>query len=727
MPANDFRSTRRAFITATGLMIGFAVTPKAFARAGFQQSMAGGTADLLPMNAFVKIGVDDTVTILSKHLEWGQGVFTALATLVAEEMDADWGQMRAVHSKVDDELYANLGFLELGMRFQGTFGSSSVANSFIQYRQAGAAARTMLVAAAARKWGVPFEAVAVSNGLITHADSGRSSRFGALVQIAARETVPEQPALKNPEAFRYIGKSLPRLDVPDKLTGKAIYTLDIQAEDTLVALVRHPDYFGAKVKSFDDAETRKIQGVVDVRPISAGVAVYAVDTWSAIKGREALRVEWDLSDAETRSSAELEAAYVRQLTEKGANEGAKKGDVDKVFASVKDGFHASRIVYPFLAHAPMETMDAIFTRGKGEIVEIFAGSQIPTFDRDAAANVLGLDPGKIQIQTQLAGGGFGRRGGNGAPFMVEAAEVFQAIGANKPVKFFHTREDDIRIGHYRPMYLHDIRANIGKDGKLIAWDHMVVGQPINPTDGFDFLMAEGIFDLLYTVPNLRVRTHNMKLPVPTMPWRGVAFNHTSFAIETFIDEMLEKVGLDPIEGRIANLADERAKGVLRQVAKMSEWSKSAPAGRQRGVAFVKAYKTYIAQIAEVSRREDGTPQVHRIWCAIDCGLVVNPDQVVAQVEGGISYGLGADLFSEITLGKGGLIQQSNFHDYRVLRISEMPQIEVSIIESKATPTGVGELGGPPAGPAVANAWRRLTGKPIRRLPLVSMASASNVA
>lgn len=714
----DNHISRRTFLTSAGLVLGFAIAPKAFARTLLTEAIAGGSKQLLPMNAFVKVGTDDTVTVLSKHLEWGQGIFSGLSALVAEEIGADWAQMRAVHSPVDDKIYAHLGMAAHGMYFQGTFGSSGIANSYEQYRAAGATARAMLVAAAAATWDVSAEEITVSRGVISHAASGRTGGFGAFAEAAAKLVPPERPVLKNPANFTLIGKELPRLDVPDKTTGKASFTIDLSAEGMLVALVKYPDHFGAKVKSFDDTEARKIAGVVEVKAIPSGVAVYATDTWSALKGREALTVEWDLSKAEARSSQALASAYAGKLMEPGL-EAANNGDVTGAFTGEGVRTHTSRVLFPFLAHAPMEPMDALLVPAEDGSIDIFGGLQIPGFDRISAAKVLGLEPERIRIQTQLAGGGFGRRGTWGGPYGAEVAEIFKAIGANRPLKHLHSREDDIRGGFYRPMFLHDMRGAVDANGEIIAWDHAIVGQSLTGRDGIDGSMIEGVADLPYTVPNLRVRAHMMSLPVPPMFWRSVGHSHTGFAVETFIDELLELAGKDPIEGRLAILAEERNKGVLQRVAEMANWASAVPQGRQRGVAVVKAFDSYAAEIAEVSREADGTPRVHKVWCAIDCGIAVNPNMIRAQLEGGIGFGLGAVLFSEITLGEGGSIDQSNFHDYRVLRLNEMPDIEVSIIESKEKPTGVGEPGVPPIGPAVANAWRRLTGERVQRLPMVS--------
>jgi isoquinoline 1-oxidoreductase beta subunit len=713
MTFHEIRTTRRAFIAGAGLVIGFAVAPKGFT-AGVSQSVEAGGGDALPaMNAFVKIGTDDLVTILSKHIEFGQGPFTGLATLIAEELDADWSQMRAVHSPADDKIYANLAF-----GLQGTGGSSSIANSYEQYRAAGAMARAMLVAVAAAEWNVPAAEITVSKGKIAHAGSGKESGFGALADKAAQRTPPAEPKLKDPKDFVLIGHDMPKLDTLDKSTGKAIYTLDVLGDDMLVALVAHPDHFGAVVKSFDDTETRKIRGVFDVKQVPQGVAVYANNTFAALKGRDALTVEWDLSQAETRSSAELEADFAKMFSEKGL-EAANRGDVEKAFSEKGIQSLEAEIIFPFLAHAPMEPLDAVFVKADDGSLDIYTGAQFPAMDQATAAKITRIDPAEVRLHTQLAGGSFGRRAQFGSPYMQEAAAVFAATDGSRPVKHMWTREDDIRGGFYRPMYLHKMKGSIAADGKITAWDQIIVGQSIQQKADLDETSVEGASNLPYAIENLRVISHNTVLAVPPLWWRSVGHTHTGFAVETFVDELLQKVGKDPVEGRLALLKNEpRYSDVLKKAAEMADWGSAVQEGHERGVALVKSFNTYVAQIVEVSRGGTGAPRVHNVWCAVDCGVAINPNIIKAQMEGGVGYGLGAVLFDEITLGEGGKIMQSNFHDYRSLRINEMPHVEVELIASTEKPTGVGEPGTPPVGPAVANAWRRLTGSPVRRLPIV---------
>jgi isoquinoline 1-oxidoreductase beta subunit len=719
MTIQEISTTRRAFLAGTGgLVIGFALMPKVSAFAAESGVRAGGPDSLVTLNTFVRIGTDDMVTILSKHIEFGQGPFTGLATLVAEELDADWGQMRAVHSPADDKVYANLAF-----GLQGTGGSSSIANSYEQFRKAGATARAMLVAAAANEWNVPASEITVEKGRVKHAGSGKESGFGALATQAAGIKPPSNVNLKDPANFTLIGQELPKLDTVSKTNGQAIYTLDIVPDNLLVAVVAHPDHFGAAVKSFDDSEARKVKGVVDVKQLPQGVAVYADNTFAALKGRSVLKVEWDLSKAETRSSNQLSADYAKALSEKGIV-ASEKGDVEKAFGDANLKILEAQIIFPFLAHAPMEPLDAVFIKAADGSLDVYNGAQFPGMDKAAAAKIVGLDPSKVRLNTQITGGSFGRKAQFGSPYMQEAAAVFAATDQSRPVKHMWTREDDIRGGYYRPMYLHKMRGAIDADGRIVAWDQAIVGQSILAKADLDSTSVEGASDLPYDVPNLRVVSHNVNLSIPPLWWRSVGHTHTGFAVETFLDELFQMAGKDPVLGRLQQLKeDPRYAGVLNKAAELADWGGKVPEGRERGVAVVKSFNTYVGQVVEVSAGTDGVPRVHKVWCAVDCGVAINPNVIKAQMEGGIGYGLGAVLFDAVTLGEGGAIMQSNFHDYRSIRINEMPDVEVAVIKSDAPPTGVGEPGVPPVGPATANAWRRLTGAPVRSLPIVAVATS----
>jgi len=713
MGIQNIRPTRRSFLAGSGLVIGVALAGKSRAASALIQ---GDPADVegpaSPLNAFVRVSPDGTVTVLSKHIEFGQGPYTGLTTLVAEEIDADWSQMRVEAAPANDEVYANLAF-----GLQGTGGSTAIANSYEQMRRAGATAKAMLVAAAAEAWGVPAGEINVSKGRIRHEASGNEAGFGEFAEKAAQMDPPSDVPLKDPKDFVLIGKDRPKLDTPEKTNGKAVFTLDVLAEDMLIAVVAHPHHFGATVKSFDDTETRKVPGVVDVQQIPQGVAVYAENTFAALKGRAALEIEWDLSKAETRSSEEIYDDYRAETSNPGL-EAANNGDVEAALSSEGITSLDTEIVFPFLAHAPMEPLDAVLIRAEDGSIDCYNGAQFPGQDKAAIADVCGVDPQKVRVNTQLAGGSFGRRAQFGSPYMREAAAVFKASGMNRPVKHMWTREDDIRGGFYRPIYVHSIKGAIDGDGNITGWDHKIVGQSIMNKDELDETSVEGTSDMPYAIPNLRVYSHQPKIGVPVLWWRSVGHTHTAFAVETFLDRLLEQAGKDPVEGRLALLeGSPRHVGVLKKVAEIADWGSPVPEGRQRGVAVHKSFDTYVAEIAEVSIGDDGMPKVHKVWCAVDCGVAVNPNIIKAQMEGGIGYGLGAILYDSVDLDRGGAVVQSNFHDYRSLRINEMPEVEVAIIESSEAPTGVGEPGTPPIGPAVANAWRRLTGQPVQRLPL----------
>ncbi|TFF19077.1 xanthine dehydrogenase family protein molybdopterin-binding subunit [Jiella endophytica] len=714
MGIQNIRPTRRAFLAGSGLVIGLTLVGRQAGAALLKGAPQDAPGEQAKLNAFVRVAPDGTVTVLSKHLEMGQGPYTGLTTIVAEELDADWSQMRVAAAPADDDLYKNLAF-----GLQGTGGSTSIANSYEQLRKAGATAKAMLVAAAADAWGVPAGEITVSAGRIRHEGKGKEAGFGEFADKAATMDAPAEVKLKDPKDFVLIGKDRHKLDTDEKTNGKAVFTLDVMADDMLIAMVAHSPHFGATVKGFDDGEARRIKGVVDVKQVPQGVAVYAENTFAALKGRAALRIDWDLSKAETRSSQRIYDDYRAEM-KADPFEAANRGDVGAAMSA--DGITSmdAEMVFPFLAHAPMEPLDAVFVPAEDGSIDCYNGSQFPGQDKAAIAEICGVDPSKVRINVQLAGGSFGRRAQFGSPYMREAAAVFKASGMKRPVKHMWTREDDIRGGFYRPIYLHSIKGAIDRDGNITGWDHTIVGQSIMHKDELDDTTVEGTADMPYQIPNLRVLAHQPKLGVPVLWWRSVGHTHTAFAVETFLDRLLERAGKDAVEGRLALLKDSpRHTGVLKKVAEISGWGSPPPEGRQRGVAVHKSFNTYVAEVAEVSIGDGGMPKVHKVWCAVDCGVAVNPNIIHAQMEGGIGYGLGAILFDAIDLGDGGAVVQSNFDDYRSLRINEMPDVEVAIIPSSEAPTGVGEPGVPPIGPAVANAWRRLTGQPVQRLPMTN--------
>ncbi|XPF95912.1 molybdopterin cofactor-binding domain-containing protein [Colwellia sp. RE-S-Sl-9] len=671
----------------------------------------------LTANAFIKISEDNTVTVLIKHIEVGQGAFTGLASLAADEMDASWSQIRAEHAPANIKLYANLSF-----GVQGTGGSTGLANSYMTMRKAGATAKQWLINAAAKKWQVNANEISVQNGIVSH-PSGKQASFGDLVAIAATLSAPtEEPKLKNANQFTFIGKELPRLDTKGKTTGSSIYGLDIHKPNMITAVVAHPPAFGATVASFDATEAKKIEGVKDVKAIPFGIVVYANSTYNAIKGRRALKIEWDYSKAETRTSKELFKTFSTTVSKPGIQV-TKKGNAEAAVTQADKKLEIE-LSFPYLAHAAMEPLNAVMQFKRGKVTAWF-GSQIPTLDQGTIAKVFGIEPSKVDIQTQITGGSFGRRTQPDGSFAAEAAYVTKMADEGVPVKLVWTREDDIQGGHYRAMSVHKMAGALDEKGKIIGWKHSIAVQSIRKNspfeaqikNGIDESSVEGAEHIPYALPNIDVQLHNMETGVPVLWWRSVGHSHTGYAVETAIDLLLDMAEKDPIKGRLELMEENsREAQVLKHVANMAEKSGPVPKGRARGVAVVESFGSYVAEIAEISKDNNGMPKVHHVWCAVDCGIAVNPDIVKAQMQGGIGFGLDAALHGEIILGEKGKVEQSNFHNYTALRITEMPEIDIEILPSDAAPTGVGEPGTPPIAPAVSNAWRRLTGQYVTTLP-----------
>lgn len=670
-------------------------------------------------NAFLRIAPDNTITVISKHLEMGQGVYTGLPTIVADELDADWNQIRVESAPADAARYGNLAW---GGASQGTGGSTSIANSWEQLRQAGATARAMLIAAAAQTWKVNASALRAENGFVVDPKGKRRASYGELASLAATLTPPADVKLKTPKQWKLIGKHAPRTDSADKSSGKAIYASDFRLPGMLTALVARPPLFGAKARSFNATAVKMMPGVKAVVAIPQGVAVVADDFWSAKQARDALQVEWDDSAAEKRSSDELLREY-RELAKKPGAVAHRAGDIAKGLAGAAKKVEAT-FEFPYLAHAAMEPLACVVRLGDNAC-EVWAGSQQQTLDQATTARITGLKPEQVTIHTLLAGGSFGRHANPTADYISEGVEVAKATRAlNAPIRLLWTREDDTRGGYYRPLYLHTISAGLDQRGQPLAWQHRIVGQSILAgtafgamiKDGIDFTSVEGASNLPYAIPNMLVDLHTTQNGVPVLWWRSVGSTHTAFSTEVVINELAVAAGKDPVAFRRALLKDHpRHRGVLDLAAQKAGWGKPLPKGRWRGVAVHESFNSYVAEVAEISI-VDGKPKVERVVCAVDCGIAVNPDMVRAQMESGIIFGLSAALYGEITLNDGQ-VTQSNFHDYPILRINETPQIEVHIVPSTAKPTGVGEPGVPPIAPAVANAVFAATGKPVRRLPI----------
>ena len=732
---SDPELSRRDFLAGgSALVIGVAVAGHAGARPALVNPRAPGGAPFSP-NAFVRIGADDIVTIVSKHFEMGQGPYTGLATLVAEELDAEWSQVRVVSAPANDALYGNTVF---GGR-QGTGGSTAIREAHAQMRQAGAAARQMLVEAAAEAWGVPAGEITTEAGQLRHA-SGPQARYGAFVEAAATRRVPDAPTLKDAKDFRLIGKELPRVDTAAKSDGSAMFTIDAYRDEMLVVTIERPPLFGATVKSFDAKAALATPGVEAVKALPQGVAVYAQDTWSSLQGRKALVVEWDERAAETRSSDELIAELQAAAKAPGVL-AAEKGDAAGALgdAAARDDIVTAEaeFVFPYLAHAMMEPLHALVEvdpEDPGGVL-VTMGSQGPGRDHPAIAETLGLPLDKVRLDVQMGGGSFGRRSTWDAHFPREAATVFQEqpgdAAKRRPTKLQWTREDDIRGGYYRPIVVHRMRGAMTREGTLVGWDQTIAAQSwmkgtplegaLARTGGIDRTVVEGANNLAYAAEHLRVSQHLFASPAPVLWWRSVGHTHTGHAVEVFIDELLEKAGRDPVEGRLALMADQpRHQAALRLAAEAADWGRALPDGRAFGVAVHESFRSVVAQIVELEVAASGPrrPRVRRVWCAVDCGLAVNPNVIRAQMEGGIGFGLGAALYSEIQLEPGGRVREGNFDRYQALRIDDMPEVEVRIVASDAPPTGVGEPGVPPISPAVVNGWRRLTGERVARLPFV---------
>lgn len=698
-------------------------------------SPAGVMADIMSVGAphdfgafgpFVKVAPDGWVTVVCKHIEFGQGNHAGLAAIVAEEMDADWDRVRTEHAIANAKVYANSA-----MGVQGTGGSSAIPNSWMQLRTAGAAARAMFVQGAASKWGVPATEVAVKNGLVSHDGSGRQASFAELLPDAAKVAPPQAPILKDPKTFTLIGtERVRRKDSTAKSTGTATYTQDIHLPNMLTAMVAHAPKFGARLAAFDDSAARKIPGVVDVFKIPTGVAVVAENTWAARQGRDALKVTWDFAKAETRGTDQLQRLYADLAAGKAQPTGkagwrpfSAKGDA----AQAAGGNAAVEISYdfPYLAHAAMEPMNCVAIV-KGQSCKLIHGSQGPTLDQINAAKIVGNLPGNIDIETLFAGGSFGRRTNFQSDYVAEAVQIAKKVGGGRPVKLVWTREDDMRAGYFRPMVHHAVRVTLDTDGLPATWRHRVVTQSImkgSPMGSpkMDPTSVEGAADSPYlkATPVVDAQVLAPEIGVPVLWWRSVGATHTAFVMEHTIDQLARKTGKDPVEYRRTLYAKAGAKrhlAVLNLAAEKAGWTTTPPAGWTRGVAVHECFGSVVAQVAEV-KLENGQPKVGRVVTAIDCGTAISPDQIAAQMEGGTCYGLSAAMFGKITL-KDGEVEQSNFDGYRVLRNSEAPTVETYIVPSSAPPSGVGEPGTPVIAPAVANALLAMGQPPRTSLPFV---------
>ena len=718
-----FNPNRRMFLKASaaaggGLAIGFYL-PGA---SGIAEAAAGPTQ----LNAFVKIGTNGKVTFTCGQVEMGQGAHNALAMLLAEELEVELKNVRIEQGGIDPA-FGNpryIGFKAVG-GFQATGGSSSVRNVGIPVRRAGAAARHMLIAAGAERMKVSASDCVAENGRVVHKPSGKNVAYGAIASAAAKMTPPNEPALKQPSEFKIVGKPAPRQDVPIKVTGKAIFGLDVKRPGMLIATVAKCPVFGGTVKNFNSERALKVKGVKKVVQISSGIAVVADSFWAAKKGRDAIEITWDEGPMAKLSTPGMYENWAELAKGSAAAERLKTGDVGTAMASAAKRVEAVYEV-PFLAHVCMEPMNAT-AHFKGESIEIWAPTQAQSWNQHLVSQLTGLPPKAITIHTTYLGGGFGRR--LESDYVLDAVETSRASG-NVPVKVVWTREDDIQHDFYRPASHNVLQAGLDANGMPTAWRHRIVGTSILQyfktlghllrKDGLDPTSVQGAADYFpYDIPNVYVDYVNNNPGVPSGFWRSVGNSQNGFILESFVDELAHAAGKDPYQYRQQLLGKPHAarlRGVLDLAAEKAEWGKPLPAGVHRGIAAHFAYGGYCAQVAEVSVAKDGKVKVHRVVAAIDPGWVVNPETVKYQIESGIFYGLNAALYGEITI-RNGRVEQSNFNDYKILRMDEMPKVEVHILQGKGEQGGIGEPGTPPIAPAVCNAIFAATGKRIRKLPI----------
>jgi len=712
-----YQRIRRAIHRASEMKAGEGIMVASSPRTRHSSSQAAG--DLrrsFMLNPFIRIGTDETITLIVNHSEMGQGVYTSLPMLMAEELECDWNKISVEAAPVDP------AYNHTARGMQATGGSTSIPSEWERLRMVGASGREMLIAAAANVWKVEKASCRAQNGKVIHS-GGKSLTYGQLAQKASNMPVPKEVYLKDPVTFRIIGQPVKRLDIPEKTTGQGLFGIDVNIPGMLIAVVERPPVFGGKVKSFKADKAKAVPGVKDVVQVPSGVAVLATGFWPAKVGRDALEIVWDEGSDATISTDSMREQYAN-LAKTPGDTARKDGDPQQALQKADKVLRAEYEV-PYLAHAPMEPLNCVVDL-RADSCEIWTGTQFQTGNRNAAAQVAGLKNDQVKIHTTLLGGGFGRRGNPQSDFVVLAVEVAKA--AKTPVKVIWTREDDTKGGWYRPMWYDRIAGGLDADGNIVGWHHTIVGQSIMKgthfegariKNGIDESSVQGAFDMPYEIPNILVDLHTTKIAVPVQWWRAVGHSHTSFVVESFLDELAHAAGKDPYEFRCNLLAKHhRHKSVLEMVAQKAEWGSALPEGRGRGIALHKSFGSFIAHVAEVSVSSAGEVRVHRVVCAVDCGRVVNPNTVAAQMESGIVFGLTAALYGAITL-KEGRVQQSNFNDYQMLAINEMPKVEVHIVSSQEPPTGIGEPGLPPIAPAVGNAIFALTGKRIRRLPISS--------
>ena len=716
-------TTRRGFLK--GAAAGAAVL---LVGTGPKGAVAAGHSASTNLNPFVKISSDGTVTAIVKHFEKGQGPATGLTTLIAEELGLRMDQVTYAFAPSNPELYSNLFF----GGFQGTGGSTAMANSFMQYRTAGAAAREMLLQAAAQTWGVDASALTLEEGVIK--GSGQSAPLGDFVAAAAQLTAPEAPRLKDPSEFRLIGNpDVRRLDSAIKGNGEAKFAIDVFLPDQMIAMIARPEQRCALATAFDDAEAKSVKGYIRaaIMPNKAGVVVYAENTWAAMQARDLLDVTWDVSAAETRSSDQIEAEIRAALDAEPVynvnktDMAATKGAIEAAAQVVEETFY-----FPLLAHAPMEPLNCTIEQtAEGKII-LHDGAQMPTGPHMAFAQIFQLPMEMIEIRTMLAGGSFGRRATPTADYQVEAALAFVMTDRSRPVKLVWSREDDLRSGYYRPAFGHKVRVGLDAEGQIVGWDHRIAGQsimkgtPFEPMvvrDGIDHSSVEGAADTPYAIPAASFGLTDTAKATETLWWRAVGHTHTAYVMEVMMDMAAKAAGRDPMAFRMDYLSDgtadqQRLAQVLKLATEKAGWG-NAPECRAQGLAVHKSFGSFVAEVVEISGTPETGVRIEKVTCAVDCGIAVNPDIVKAQMEGGIGYGIGHVMRDHITLTDGA-VDQYNFPDYEPLRIGDIGQIDVHVVASAEAPTGAGEPGTPPAAPALANAIAAsTTGLRVSAMPM----------
>lgn len=689
--------------------------------ANAQAPAAAGLKPFEQPTAFVQIAPNGEVTVTLNRLEFGQGIQTALPMVLAEELDADWSKVRSQHGS-NNPAYADPLW---GMHLTG--GSTAIKHSYTQYRELGARARAMLLAAAAAQWNVDVKTLRTQAGMVL-GPNGRKAGYGELAEAAMRQPVPEKVTLKNPKDFRIIGKPTGRLDAQAKSSGQQNFGIDVRLPGQLTAVIARPPVFGAKIAALDDSAARAVAGVKTVLRVpldrgAEGVAVIAEGYWPAKLGRDALKLQWDTSGVE-KVDSEKQLAQYRELSKQ---DGPRHFDADLAPLASAPLKIEAEFTFPYLAHAPMEPLNCTVQLSDNG-AELWVGSQMPGLDGMAAARVLGLQPEQIKVNVQMAGGGFGRRAIPTSEYVVEACGIAQAArqaGLNVPVRTVWSREDDIKGGYYRPMHLHRARIGFDAQGQVLAWDHAIVGQSIVGGTFFEGMMVKNGVDATavegmrapYPVP-MRLTVHHPKQNVPVLWWRSVGSTHTAYVMETLIDEIARATKQDPVAYRLKLIGDKhpRHRAALQLAVEKSGYGKKQlPKGHAWGVAVHESFDSVVAYVVEASVK-DGQPVLHRVTAGVHCNLVINPRTVEAQIQGAALMGLATCLPGAAITLKDGEVQQSNFGDYAVPRITDMPQIAVHVVPSAEPPTGMGEPGLPPLAPAFANAIARLTGKTPRELP-----------